>query len=439
MDNIQYVNNLIDYLEQFVRYRINQDIHNEPHDYPVFNTGAEPAFLQTFFQYEDLNECDILGLGIGLYPHVLPTFLTEIVSRLIEDEKDYVELGGAVSKQHKGFLPTGETLIYLLAGKDIEKRTEYYDYIFNDSPVFGKQTLRIEEPFENEPRLSGKLVMDEEFVESLLLGKYIPPNLSSNFPAQLISTPLDWNNLILQPKTKNNIEEIKSWLRYEQLLMEDWGLKDKVKPGLRVLFYGSPGTGKTLTSTLLGKHTGRSVYRIDLSLVVSKYIGETEKNLSKLFDKAANKNWILFFDEADSIFGKRTNVQNAHDKYANQEVSYLLQRIEMHPGIVVLATNQKGNIDAAFVRRFQFIIEFEVPGEEERFLIWQDNFPSGVNLAPEVSLRKIAKQYELTGANIVNIIQYSCLKAACNESNLITNEYIIAGIKREYQKEGKLM
>lgn len=439
MENIQYVNNLFEYLEQFIRYRVNQDIHGEVSDYPVFSTGSEPEFLETFFQHNDLNECDILGLGLGLYPHILPTFFTEIISQLIEDQSDYAELGGSVSKQHKGFLPTGETLIYLLAGKDLEKRTGYYDYIFNDSPVFLKQTLKIETPLDNEPRLSGKLVMDDEFTESLLLGKYIPPDLSSNFPAQLISTPLDWSNLVLQPKTKNNIEEIKSWLRYEQLLMDDWGLKDKVKPGLRVLFYGSPGTGKTLTSTLLGKHTSRSVYRIDLSLVVSKYIGETEKNLAKLFDKAANKNWILFFDEADSIFGKRTNVQNAHDKYANQEVSYLLQRIEMHPGIVILATNQKGNIDAAFVRRFQFIIEFEVPGEEERFQLWQDNFPAGVTIDPKVSLRKIAKQYELTGANIVNIIQYSCLKAASDESTLITDEYIMSGIKREYQKEGKLM
>lgn len=439
MENILYVNNLLDYLQQFINYRINQDINNETVDYPIFNTDDLPDVLNTFFQNDLLKECDVLGLGLGLFPHILPTFFTDVVSQLVENERDYFELGGVFSKQHKGFIPTAETLIYLLGGKDIEKRTLYYDYIFNTSPVFEKQILRVETPLDNEPRLSGKLVLDEEFVESLLLGEYIPPDLSSNFPAQLIKTPLDWSNLVLQPKTKNNIEEIKSWLKYEQLLMEDWGLKNKVKQGLRVLFYGNPGTGKTLTSTLLGKYTGRNVYRIDLSLVVSKYIGETEKNLSKLFDKAANKNWILFFDEADSIFGKRTNVQNAHDKYANQEVSYLLQRIEMHPGIVILATNQKGNIDTAFVRRFQFIIEFEVPGEEERFLLWQDNFPAGVHLHTDVSLRKIAKQYDLTGANIVNIVQYSCLRAACDESNTVTNEHIMAGIRREYQKEGKLM
>ncbi|MBN9292849.1 MAG: ATP-binding protein [Flavobacteriia bacterium] len=439
MENIRYINNLFNYLEQFIEYRVSQDIHNQNPDYPLFNTDNYPTVLNSFFQSNELNESDLLGLGLGLYPHLLPTLFTDIISQIVDNEKDYTEMGGFFSKNHKGFLPTGETLIYLLAGKDIEKRAAYYDYIFNESPVFTKQILKIEYPSENDPRSSGRLTLDQEFMESLVLGKYIPPDLSSDFPARLITTPLDWSNLILQPKTKDSIEEIKAWLKHERLLMDEWGLKNKVKPGLRVLFYGNPGTGKTLTATLLGKHTDRNVYRIDLSLVVSKYIGETEKNLSKLFDKAANKNWILFFDEADSIFGKRTNVQNAHDKYANQEVSYLLQRIEAHPGIVILATNQKGNIDPAFVRRFQFIIEFEMPGEEERLLLWQDNFPEGINLDAQVSLRKIAKQYELTGANIVNIVQYCCLKAACDESNIVTNGYIMSAIKREYQKEGKLM
>ena len=130
-------------------------------------------------------------------------------------------------------------------------------------------------------------------------------------------------------------------------------MRKRVKPGYRALFHGPPGTGKTLTATLLGKHTGRPVFRIDLSRVVSKYIGETEKNLSRLFDKAEHKDWILFFDEADALFGKRTEIRDAHDKYANQEVAYLLQRIESYAGLVILATNQRGNIDEAFLRRFQ--------------------------------------------------------------------------------------
>src|SRR5690606_11585436 len=129
-----------------------------------------------------------------------------------------------------------------------------------------------------------------------------------------------------------------------------WDMRQLIKPGYRTLFYGPPGTGKTLTAMLLGKEFQRNVFRIDLSQVVSKYIGETEKNLEKIFQRAANKEWILFFDEADALFGKRTSVKDAHDRYANQEVSYLLQRVEDFPGLVILASNYKNNIDKAFVR-----------------------------------------------------------------------------------------
>ena len=143
--------------------------------------------------------------------------------------------------------------------------------------------------------------------------------------------------------------------------MNDWGMAPKLRPGYRSLFYGPPGTGKTMTACLLGKSTGRDVYKVDLSLVVSKYIGETEKNLARVFDQAQHKGWILFFDEADALFGKRSETRDAHDRYANQEVSFLLQRIETFDGIAILASNQRENLDDAFTRRFESIIYFPMP------------------------------------------------------------------------------
>jgi SpoVK/Ycf46/Vps4 family AAA+-type ATPase len=216
-------------------------------------------------------------------------------------------------------------------------------------------------------------------------------------------------------------------------------MKGKIKPGFRVLFFGPPGTGKTMTACLLGKYTGRDVFRIALSLVVSKYIGETEKNLSKLFDKAANKDWILFFDEADSIFGKRTNVRDAHDKYANQEVSYLLQRIESHAGLVILASNMKNNIDSSFTRRFNTIVEFENPGVTEREQMWQNYIPSTVSLDPKISLKEIARRFEIAGANIVNIIHYAGLQTLENHSDFLSYDDLMKGIRKEYRKEGKMI
>ncbi len=263
--------------------------------------------------------------------------------------------------------------------------------------------------------------------------------MSSNFPAQLIETPLEWENLILQTNTLNQIKDIQNWLVHEDKILNQWGMRNKIKPGYRVLFHGSPGTGKTLTAALLGKYTGRHVYRIDLSFIVSKYIGETEKNLARLFDKAENKDWILFFDEADSIFGKRTGVKDSHDKYANQEVSYLLQKIEAHPGLVILASNFKSNIDKAFVRRFQTMIEFEKPSPAERLLLWQKTLPEQLPLEESISLTTLSKNYNLTGANIVNIVQYVCLKTASAGQEEIGMDLLLEGIKREFAKEQRMI
>ncbi len=191
---------------------------------------------------------------------------------------------------------------------------------------------------------------------------------------------------------------------------------------------------KHLTASLLGKSTGREVFRVDLSSVVSKYIGETEKNLASLFQKAEHKDWILFFDEADALFGKRTGVRDAHDRYANQEISYLLQRVETYNGLVILASNFMDNIDEAFLRRFQMVIHFPQPRASERLLLWQKAMPTAVNLNPDVDLRGLAEQYELTGADIVNVIHFCCLQAMAQQSNSLTREDLISGIQRELQK-----
>ena len=169
-------------------------------------------------------------------------------------------------------------------------------------------------------------------------------------------------------------------------------------------------------------------------MVVSKFIGETEKNLSNLFAKAENKDWILFFDEADALFGKRTNVRDAHDKYANQEVSYLLQRVENYDGLVILASNFKSNIDEAFIRRFQTIIHFPLPKMSERLQIWKNAFPEKVKLAPDLQLESAAKKYELSGAEIMNVVQYACLKTLERNDTVIHLKDVSKGIRNVYRK-----
>jgi SpoVK/Ycf46/Vps4 family AAA+-type ATPase len=211
----------------------------------------------------------------------------------------------------------------------------------------------------------------------------------------------------------------------------------KLRPGYRSLFYGPPGTGKTMTACLLGKSTGREVYKVDLSLVVSKYIGETEKNLAKVFDQAQHKDWILFFDEADALFGKRSETKDAHDRYANQEVSFLLQRIETFDGIAILASNQRENLDSAFTRRFESIIYFPLPRPEERLRLWQQGVSPKAHCEPGLNLAPIAREHELSGGAIMNVLRYASLQALARHSAVLTLDDILQGIRREYAKEGK--
>jgi SpoVK/Ycf46/Vps4 family AAA+-type ATPase len=212
-------------------------------------------------------------------------------------------------------------------------------------------------------------------------------------------------------------------------------MSKKLKPGYRALFYGPPGTGKTITAALLGKYFNREVYKIDLSLMVSKYIGETEKNLAKLFDRANNKDWILFFDEADALFGKRSQVKDAHDRYANQEISYLLQRVEVYNGLVILASNLKENIDDAFMRRFQSKIYFPFPTVEEKLKIWKLGIPKGFALPNDAQLTSICQKYKLTGAAIMNIIQYCSILSLERGEQKISLDDINSGIKKEFTME----
>ncbi|MCV9930375.1 ATP-binding protein [Flavobacterium sp. LS1R49] len=410
-----------------------------PMEKPILNQLDSNGFINEFIIENNLAEIDILLLGLAFVPHIKPDFLSSIIAEYLPNGGELPEFGGIKTKNHRGILPTGETAQFLIAGNDLDARISFYNYLHNLSFLYQKRIIKIDMVPAGEPKLSGLIILEDEYIEKFITGKILKPQLSSIFPAQLIETQLEWDDLVLNPTTFNQINEIGTWLKFNDILLHEWDMKAKIKPGFRVMFYGAPGTGKTLTASLLGKYTKRDVYRIDLSMVISKYIGETEKNLSSLFDKATDKDWILFFDEADAVFGKRTNVRDAHDKYANQEVSYLLQRIENHPGLVILASNFKTNIDMAFTRRFQSIIEFEVPSYGERLQLWKNNLPKGIKISEDVNLNELSKKYDITGANIVNIIQYACLRTLEDGNESINLHHLLQGIKKEYAKEGKMM
>jgi hypothetical protein len=381
---------------------------------------------------------ELTVLMLALAPHLRPDCLAKLVSEHLPDGGDFPEFGGTKGVSHRGILPTGETAQFILAGGDLEKRLAVRSMLGSEHWFCQEQVLWLEPVREGEPVMSGRLILDPEVVEELTTGMISRPAFSAEFPAEYIETRMDWEDLVLHPNTLTQIRDIENWITHNDTILDDWGMRKRIKPGYRALFFGPPGTGKTLTATLLGKHTGKDVFRIDLSRVVSKYIGETEKNLSRLFAKAENKNWILFFDEADALFGKRTDIRDAHDKYANQEVAYLLQRIESYSGLVILASNQRANIDDAFIRRLQNIVQFPMPRPEERYEIWRKTFPPQIAVSDDIDWRHIASRHELTGAGILNVTHFCAVDVLARQSRHLDLKALEAAIQREYIKEGKI-
>ncbi len=404
---------------------------------PDFDVDGTP--FSRFLSKHNPTYEELVVLLLALVPHLQPHFYDKTIAKYLPDGGDFVEFGGVRGVHHRGLLPTGETVLFVLGGSNLELRLDVQHMLGSDHWFAKKHVLWLDSVREGEPTMSGRLIVDAELVEELTAGVVAKPRFSAEFPAEHIETSMEWSDLVLHPNTLRQIREIENWITHNHTLMQEWGMKKRVKPGYRALFYGPPGTGKTLTTSLLGKHTSRDVFRIDLSRVVSKYIGETEKNLSRLFDKAEHKDWILFFDEADALFGKRTDIRDAHDKYANQEVAYLLQRIEAYNGLVILATNQRANIDDAFVRRFQSIIHFPVPRPEERYTIWTNTIPPQIEVATDIDWHHVARQYELTGAGILNVVHYCALEVLADSSLCLDMTRLDMAIKREYVKEGRVV
>jgi AAA+ superfamily predicted ATPase len=386
-----------------------------------------------------------LVLILALAPYLAPERLDPFLLQNQATGRRFTEFGGLVGQSHGGFLPTAETAMFLLAGHDWGRRIALASLFGPDQPLIRRGVLIVDHRHPEEPPLSAALRLSPQGLHLLLNGSGHTPTPGPDFPATRITTNLDWDDLVLDEATRRQIDVIGLWIRHAHTLMEDWGLGRRLKPGYRSLFYGPPGTGKTLTACLLGKRHGLPVYRVDLSQVVSKWIGETEKNLAALFDQAEHSGWILFFDEADALFGKRTESHSANDRSANQQIAYLLQRLEDYAGLAILATNQHAYMDEAFARRFQSTIQFPMPDAAARLQLWRDSFSSdsasggGFALAPDVKFESLAERHELAGGAIINVLRYACLMAVQRRPPTVHAHDLADGVRRELQKEGRYL
>lgn len=257
--------------------------------------------------------------------------------------------------------------------------------------------------------------------------------------AQKITPHYNWTDIVLPHDTLCQLKEITLHIRHRHTVFHRWGFQEKLSlgKGLNVLFHGPSGTGKTMAAEVVANELGLDLYKIDLSSVVSKYIGETEKNLAGIFKEAETANAVLFFDEADALFGKRSEVKDAHDRYANIETGYLLQKMEEYEGVVILATNLKNNMDDAFVRRMQFILEYPFPDEASRERIWKSIFPPQTPLDSELDYEFLTRNLDIPGGSIKNIALAAAFYAA-GDGGVVTMEHLVHACKREFLKMGKL-
>ena len=439
MKNEEFISRELDWLLQVIVTRIQLYFKQETAVSDILSLtppeldGVDGPYAE-FLRSNGLEFRDRVYLALAVTPVLRPQIMDCFFIKNTSTDRRFTEFGCYDSDSGE-ILPTLATAVFLLVGDDLEKKIALIKYFSRHKVFSGNLFDRSGRAGLENPVLRPS----EEFIDKYVLSRAYRPDFSINFPAKRVTTALEWDDLVLDGETMRQVQEIGTWLQYGERLLDEWKLKGRVKNGYRALFFGPPGTGKTLTATLLGKLVGRDVYRVDLSLVVSKYIGETEKNLSQVFDQAENKGWILFFDEADALFGKRTGIKDSHDRYANQEVAFLLQRVEDYGGLVILSTNQKANMDEAFSRRFQNVIQFRMPDPQYRERLWRDTFSERCVLADDIDLTEIASRFEISGGAIVNVVQYCSLQSLAAGTNVISSDSLMEGIKREYWKEGKVL
>lgn len=424
------------WLDQVISERLESYFKNEPFKMPI-----PPDTLKTeskYYQFLIDNQLSLIErfiIATCLSSLFKPQVFDKLLIKNKPLDKRFTEFGGKIDDNKSIFIPTIQTIAFIFFGDRFESIFQLQKILNNNSLFRTKDFIEINNDSNKNLFFTSTLNLSEELVQLFTVGIDYKPNYSSNFPANLITTKLDWQDLILSKNTLDEVLIVNTWIENKIEINNNKILEKKINKGYKCLFFGPPGTGKTLTASLIGKKNNKDVYRIDLSQVVSKYIGETEKNLAKIFDIAENKDWILFFDEAESLFSKRTSVQDSKDKYANQQTAYLLQRIENYNGLIILATNLKPNIDQAFSRRIQSMINFPIPSYKERIILWV-NALNGIAELDKKFIDQIANTYEISGGVIKNVIQYAWLLSK-STGNEITANHILSGIKRELFKDGK--
>ena len=427
-----------EWMESLIHFRIRELCEDELLDglpkVPELVAGVHPYFDELI--EKKVTMIERIALALAFIAQSAPQYLDYLYTKNKYTDQLFSEFG-LQHPGHNGLVPTWKTAFFLYSGNETREHFELIHHIRTDARLYLERMLVMHtenggNAFHTQLRLSKELLHAWSYP-----AKY-PMKADPDFPADEISSPLEWSDLFINDHTRTALHELRLWLRHEKDMRKHPKMGKHLNLGMRVLFFGPSGTGKTLTASLLGKEFNMPVYRVDLSQMVSKWIGETEKNLARVFDIAERKKWMLFFDEADSLFSKRGAVNSSNDRHANQQVSYLLQRVENYDGTIIMATNLKDNIDEAFARRFQLIVEFPMPDAATRLAMWTQILADTFPLSADVNLTLIARDFELTGGAMKNIFRSLMLRIydRPESERTITSNDLHVVIQQELIKTG---
>lgn len=381
-----------------------------------------------------------LVLLLAALPHVRPTLLNSLIQQLAENA---AKLPGKIASQGVTFLPTGNTALFLLAGNAPQQRLHWQRSLFNVHHELAKRgILKLQEVPPGEPMMDGFLKLSEEYLHWFVNGTDFKPVMDASFPAEQLTTQVKWDDLIVPDKTQRGIQELLDWTQNFASLKAQahfWG----DRKGYRCLMYGAPGTGKTMMARLLSKTGPREVWRVDATRIVSKFVGETTKNLKRMFEVAQHQDVIIFIDEGEGLFSNRSQeARNAQDTFVNQDIGYLLQAIEEYPGIILVATNNLSNMDDAFLRRFDTRIEFELPNDQMLYRLWTQALQS-FELDESIDLQTLSyyqakenrvknnEHLQVTGAKIALVRDYLTMQALKKDSWQLTAQELVLALKQK--------
>lgn len=402
----------LNWLSDYINFRVSDTIVDAP---VLLQTGNDSVY-GSFVNDRKLNHDERLILLLAIAPYIRPEIL-DLFARDSELIRKY-----RLYKQEDSIclLPTVQTALLLLSGENNPAIQSYLE-LFDTEHVFYRQSILEQRALDdvNIPNLN-LLSVSSSYRDMFILNRPYKPRFSSEFPASPITTELTWDDLVLEQSTAIAMDELRERLIRNNEIQK-YSIAKHKRPGFRILFYGDPGTGKTLTAGLLGQLLNRDVYRIDVSAVVSKYVGETNQRLSSLFNIAENKDWVLFFDEGDALLGKR-NEGGSNSHYANQEVAFLLQRIERFNGIVVVATNHENNLDEAYDRRFEMSIKFKIPAHDQMISFWQSLIPAELPLEEPGILERLTFVVPMSPAYIVAAVERAIILTLKAGRNTISTD-----------------